>query len=139
MFSLSAVVIPTLIHTTSQAQALFTAWNTLYVYSNMMMRPLTMSTSLLYGYAAWSKSSANRPWHTSAAAGAMTFAIVPFTFTIMAPAYRRLLAEKLATTATREDAVHRVRRWRLLHTVRTLLPATGAVLGMLGLLGKEVF
>jgi len=106
------------------------------------MPPLTIFTSFLYGNMSWMRHRVGigaAPWRPFAVAAVLTLAIIPFTLTVMAPTYNTLFRNKTATKMSRDEAVVAVQPWTRLHTVRTLLPVTGAVLGFMGVLGMDVF
>ena len=142
MVKIMAVVIPCLIATTSEAQTLLTTWNVLCEYSDKVKPPLTIVGSLLYSYTSWMRhrvGTGAAPWWPFAVAAVLTLAIVPFTLTVMAPMCNTLFQNKTATKMSRDEAVIAVQHWTRLHTVRTLLPVTGAVLGFMDVLELDVF
>jgi hypothetical protein len=95
-------------------------WAPSYKRATWLQAPLAI-LSLLCGVAVWILGGG---WGWLVAAG-LVGAVVPFTFVIIMPTNRRLLAPNrdLSSSETRELLV----RWGRLHAVRTLLSLAGAV------------
>jgi uncharacterized membrane protein len=64
--------------------------------------------------------------------GLLVGAVVPFTFLVIMPTNRRLLAGNLGSSETRRL----LRKWNLLHSVRTLLSVSALVIMLWQLLGR---
>ncbi|KXT14289.1 hypothetical protein AC579_8426 [Pseudocercospora musae] len=135
MTCLSAVMIPVVLQTNTQAGQLLRQWALLYHYGHIIMPSLAILTTSLYAYIAYSKRAVGKQdWSTYATAGLSTIAIVPFTLVVMAPTNDTLF-ELLETTGNSLDAVQGlVVKWVWMHTVRSVFPMVGSILGFRGVL-----
>ncbi|KAI9681074.1 MAG: hypothetical protein M1822_007148 [Bathelium mastoideum] len=140
MACLSTVVVPVLLETNSTPSPLLRQWVRLYHYGHIYMPAACVATCGLYGYAALCKRTANRKqWLIYAASGAMTSAMVPFTWAAMAPTNNVLFRlEVSATSSTSAADLRAVQellvKWAGLHIVRSVFPLLGAILGLAGIL-----
>lgn len=134
--NISMLEIPVLLDTTTQASQLVYQWVRVYHYGHRIYPTMAITTCLLYGYAAFSKHAENSPWKVFAVAGAMTLSILPFTWIFMLPTNNAIFRAQKQTESKRVpnwDTAHKlVIRWSWLHAARTLLPLTGAILGLFG-------
>jgi hypothetical protein len=80
------------------------------------------------------KRAAKRPWGIFAVAGAVTVAMLPFTWIFMAPTNNVLFdleaKSKSAVVTGIAEAQSLLRKWRLLHIARSIFPLAGAVIGL---------
>ena len=141
MMSLAAITIPVFLETSTESSTnLLHLWACLYHYGHIYMPAISVTTTSLYAYAAWSKRAANiEQWRRYAIAGATTIAMVPFTWLIMDSTNNALFqlvasASGTLTSVKLETVQALIVRWALLHAARSLFPLAGAVLGLGGLL-----
>lgn len=139
--SLSLMAIPVLLDTTIEAAQLFHQWVRMYHYGHQVLPTMSVGTFLLYSYTAIKKRNRNKSWIVFALAGVTTMSMVPFTWAFMVPTNNQLFrleelskAEPLVKGI--EEAKELVVKWSWLHLTRSLLPLTGAVMGMIGTFGK---
>ncbi|EME79058.1 uncharacterized protein MYCFIDRAFT_34418 [Pseudocercospora fijiensis CIRAD86] len=135
MMSLSAVMIPVVLQTNDQADQLLKQWALLYHYGHIIMPSLAILTTSLYAYIAYSKRAVgHQDWSAYAKAGLTTIAIVPFTLTIMEPT-NDTLHELSRSTGNSLDIVQGlIVKWVWMHTVRSVFPMFGSILGFRGVL-----
>jgi Domain of unknown function (DUF1772) len=105
------------------------------------MPAVAVATTSLYIYAALRKRAARERsvWPIYAAAGVATLAIVPFTWVFMDPTNYTLFGldelPKISTKMADETTVRRLLiKWAWLHVFRSLLPMTGSIMGLVGVL-----
>lgn len=134
--NLSMLVIPVLFDTTTQPFQLVNQWVRMYHYGHHLYPGMAITTCLLYGYAAFSKHAAGRHWRVFVVAAATTLSMLPFTWIFMTRTNNALFRAQMQSEAGRvaswDEAQELVTTWGRLHFVRSLLPLTGAVLGLLG-------
>jgi hypothetical protein len=106
-------------------------WAPSYERATWLQAPLAL-LSLACGIAAWS-FGAGLGWLIAAL---LVGAVVPFTFAVIMPTNKKLLApgRDLDSAETRALLV----RWGRLHAVRTLLSIVGVTIYILSLLGRWV-
>jgi hypothetical protein len=139
MICLSGVVVPVFLDTVTDPTHLLRQWTCVYHYGHIYMPALCVATCGLYGYTALSKHLNRKPWLIFIVAGAVTMAMVPFTWVMMAPTNNALFRlEALATASTSAADLSAVQeivvRWSWLHIVRSLFPLAGVFLGFTGIL-----
>jgi hypothetical protein len=87
-----------------------------------------------FAYAAYGRSQRGQEWKRYATAGALTLAIVPFTFIFMAGTNQALMqvaSGGAAAAVVNDDSVRALfTKWAGMNVVRSLLPLSGAVLGI---------
>ena len=143
MMSLSLMAIPVLLDTTTQAPQLFHQWVRMYHYGHQVLPTMAIGTCLLYNYTATKKYRAKKPWGLFALAGVTTISILPFTWIFMVPTNNELF--RLEAACKTEplvrgivEAKDLVVKWSWLHSIRSLLPLAGAIMGTIGTSGKHV-
>ncbi|KAI0539693.1 DUF1772-domain-containing protein [Xylaria digitata] len=141
MLGLSLVTVPVILDTTDHAPHLFRQWARLYHYGHQIMPSIAVGTLALYAYAAVKRSNQKRPWGMLALAGVTTICIVPFTWIVMTSGNNNLFRLEAASRTTPtvmgiDEAKGLVTTWAWLHSVRTLFPLLGAVVGAIDLLRK---
>jgi len=134
--NLFLLTIPVLLETTHQTSQILSQWSHVF-YSGHRKGPyISISTGLLYGYAAWSKHDAGESWRVFAVAGATTVAMVPYTWIFMMSTnnalFRAEARSKGGDSVSWVEAERLVQTWNKLNAVRALFPLTGAILGILG-------
>ena len=133
MSALSLITVPVFLETITDPATLVRQWSRLYTRGKNTAPPVALPTYALYGYAAFTRRAAGRPWEMLAAAGATTLLIVPFTIGIMLPTNNELARQEKRADDGEKLEVEGVRRlvvkWNWLHFVRSLFPLVGAVLG----------
>ena len=141
--NIAILTVPVVLDTTSQPSQLAHQWVRTYHYGHRTFPPISVLTCLLYGYAAFSKHADGSPWRVFAVAGAFTLSMVPFTWIFMTRTNNALFREqrqsKAGQVASLGEVQKLVTKWNGLHTLRSLLPLTGAVFGMLGICQVLVF
>lgn len=133
MSALSLITVPVFLETITDPATLVRQWSRLYDRGHKTAPPMALTTFALYGYAAFTRRAAGRPWEILAAAGATTLMIVPFTLGFMLPTNNKLMSEEERADKGEKLEVERVRglvvKWNWLHFVRSLFPLAGAILG----------
>ncbi|KAM0794048.1 hypothetical protein BDR22DRAFT_883676 [Usnea florida] len=141
MMGLSLMTVPVLLDTNTQPTHMVQQWVRLYHYGHLLSPALAIATCLIYAHAATRKRASGRQWTLSAAAGAVTVGMIPFTWIVMVPTNNALFGlnegggVRVAGVGLGE-VQELVGRWGRLHLVRSLFPLVGAVLGFNGLLGE---
>ncbi|KAG5987268.1 hypothetical protein E4U54_005066 [Claviceps lovelessii] len=140
MFCISAIMIPALLDTDAEGSSLVAHWARLYHYGSMMMPSMSAAITIVYVYAASQYSQSHREQRVRCiAAGALTIAIAPFTFYVMAPTNKALFAmgNAASAAAASADANEKARglviRWAVLHAVRSCMPLAGVIVASVGL------
>jgi len=136
--SVYLITLPVLVQTTNDPAKLVDQWNRVYL-SGHVKGPITaVTTGLIYGLAALGKAAAGQPWHAFAVAGLTTVCIIPFTLTFMLGTNNTLFAaERKARKSKGLDTIgwaeteKLVMRWGKLNMIRSFVPMTGAVIGLL--------
>lgn len=143
MASLSAICTPVLLDTNpSTPTQLLHQWARLYHYGHIYMPALAVATTGLYAYAALllprPRGKCNLAY---AVAGAVTIAMVPFTWVVMAPTNNVLFGLLEEADGAAAVGLPELRpllvKWAWLHVTRSLFPLSGALLGLLNV-GKEL-
>jgi hypothetical protein len=109
-------------------EAALAQWAPSYHRATFMQAPLAI-LSFLAGLVAW-LLGAGLSWLIAAL---IISAVVPFTFIVIMPINRRLLAGNLGSSETRQL----LRKWNLLHSVRTILSLGALVIMLWHLLGAN--
>ncbi|KAG6016305.1 hypothetical protein E4U43_003914 [Claviceps pusilla] len=134
MFCISAVMVPALLDTDAESSSLVAHWARLYHYGSMMMPSMSAAITIVYVYAAAQYHQSRRKQRVRCvAAGALTMAIVPFTFYAMAPTNNALFAMGNAAPDADETARSLVIKWAVLHAVRSCMPLAGVMVASVGL------
>ena len=138
--SLSLMAIPVLLDTTTQAPQLFHQWVRMYHYGHQVLPTMAIGTFLLYSYTSAKKRSAKKSWGLFAVAGVTTISILPFTWIFMVPTNNELFRlEGMSKTEPLVrgilEAKELVVKWSWLHSIRSLLPLAGAIMGTMGTFG----
>ena len=143
MVNLSTLTVPVLMETTSEASQIVHQWVRVYHYGHIHYPFLAITTCLLYGYMAYTKRTAQKPWQVFALAGATTLSMVPFTWIFMVPTNSALFHSHDLSNAGHqlqwEEIQDLLVTWNGLHFVRSLLPLTGAIFGVLGTCQVPIF
>lgn len=133
--SISAIAIPVLLDTNTQAPLLFQQWARIYHYGHLALPTLAIVVFFLYSYVSFNKRSAKQPWTSLAFAGVITVCVMPFTFAFMIPRNNELF--RLETVSKTDPSVKEfsearelVVKWSWLHFTRSLLPLAGAIVGL---------
>lgn len=135
MTSLSLIAIPVMLDTANEAPLLYQQWARTYHYGHQVLPGMAVATLLLYGYTAVRSKST-----IYAVAGAVTVAMVPFTWIVMVPTNDELFAREAGSwdegvVMELGEAQGLLRRWAWMHLVRSLFPLVGAVVGLGAALG----
>ncbi|KAK2024181.1 DUF1772-domain-containing protein [Colletotrichum zoysiae] len=140
--SLSLMAVPVLLDTADTSTQLFYQFVRLYHYGHRVLPGLSLATLALYT-SGWAMSrGAGRPWAVYALAGAVTVAMIPFTWVFMVPTNNTLFdlharSQSAVIVAGIDEAKDLLKRWGLLHLARCLFPLTGAVIGLSRLVGSD--
>lgn len=139
MMSLSAFVVPVFLDTNRNPDHMLGQWSRLYYYGHIYLPALCVTTCGLYGFAALGNQRSNRQAAGRYVLAAIsTFAMVPFTWIVMAPTNNILFAldssESVPDLGSVRDLVI---TWAWMHATRSLAPLLGAYLGFAALL-REV-
>ncbi|KAI4159434.1 MAG: hypothetical protein LQ342_006604 [Letrouitia transgressa] len=135
MMSLSVIAVPVLLDTNTQASQLFQQWARIYHYGHLALPTLAIVVFFLYTYVSFNKRSAKQPWAGLALAGVTTLGVMPFTFIFMIPRNNELFRLESASKIDPSvkgiiEARELVVKWSWLHFTRSLLPLTGAIIGL---------
>ncbi|GIK06077.1 hypothetical protein Aspvir_010195 [Aspergillus viridinutans] len=142
MMSLSLIAVPALLDSTHEAPQLFYQWTRIYHYGHWVLPSMAVVTSILYGYAAaQQRRRQKKTWISFALAAVMTVSILPFTWLFMVPTNDELF--RLQTISQTEPAVMGIDaakalvvRWRDMHSLRSLFPLIGSILGTVASVGR---
>lgn len=136
MMSLFLLTIPVLLESARDSPQLLHQWHRIFRRGHVQGPAISISTGLLYSYAAWSKGSGGGAWRLFAVAAATTVGMVPYTWIVMSGTNnalsRAVEGSKNASEENWAEAAKLVRAWGQLNAVRALFPLTGAVLGLMG-------
>ncbi|KAG5992477.1 hypothetical protein E4U52_002789 [Claviceps spartinae] len=140
MFSVSTIMIPTLLDTNKEPAGLTKQWARLYHYGSVLMPSMSVAIAAIYGFA-WMqyRQSPSEQGMRCLAAGALTMAIAPYTWFAMIPTNNALFAiaasgsDFAGTQGANEKARGLVMKWVILHSIRSILPLAGAVMGFTGI------
>ena len=141
--SLSAVAIPVLIETRTDAHQLFHQWTRVYHYGHQVLPGMAIGTFLLYTLASVQNRRAEKQkqWRLLTLAGLVTVSIIPFTLLIMKPTNDELFRLESITSTVQsgevagvevmgiKEAEQLVMRWAIMHAMRSTFPLVGAILG----------
>jgi len=134
MMSVSLIAVPVMLDTTKESPQLYHQWAQMYHLGFQLFPGMAVTTLVLYGYIVMKKRAAKRPWAIFAVAGAVTVAMLPFTWIFMAPTNNVLFdleaKSKSAVVTGIVEAQSLLRKWRLLHIARSIFPLAGAVIGL---------
>ena len=143
MMSLTTLTVPVLMETTTQVSQIVHQWVRVYHYGHMFYPFLAVTTCLLYGYLAYVKHAARKPWRVFAVAGVTTLSMVPYTWIFMVPTnnalFRSHALSQAGQVASWGETQELLIRWNGLHCARSLLPLAGAVIGLLGTCQVSIF
>lgn len=131
---MSLVTVPVMQKTSVSAAQLLGQFKSFHTHGHFYGPASTMAISLLHAYTACRKGWTGRPWLLSAAAGALSISVWPFTIILMDP-INSLLFEWKATAAqiSLEQVQNKLAQWEMLHTSRSILLLLGALAGYLAL------
>lgn len=137
MLSLSAISVPVLLDTNTNAAHSVHQWARLYHYGHIELPFLCVTTTFLYAYAARRKRYVQcKQWSLYAWAGVVTMIMVPFTWIFMDTTVNSQLFGWDALPVGSSIEMGSVRgvlvRWAFLHATRSLFPMIGAVMGLVG-------
>lgn len=141
--SLSLLAVPVLLDTVTSGPLLIEQWYSLYHYGHRIAPGLSIATCSLYVLTTFRRRKEQRSWLRYAFAGILTFAMIPFTLTIMAPTNNALFgmqaqqANGIGGSTVLNHAQDLVGRWRYLHLLRSLFPLVGAFLGLSAVRGES--
>jgi hypothetical protein len=137
MMSLSLMAVPVMLDTMKDPPQLYHQWARMYHYGHQVLPGMAVTTLMLYGYIGMKKRAAKRPWTIFVVAGAVTVAMLPFTWIFMVPTNNKLFdldaKSSGAVVTTVVEAQNLVRKWSWLHMARSMFPLAGAVIGCLQL------
>jgi noranthrone monooxygenase len=143
MMNLFLLTIPVLLETTQQPSQLLYQWSRVYYSGHRKGPAISITTALVYGFAAWSKHAAGSPWRVFAVAGLLTVGMVPYTWIAMLKTNNALFSAEARTKNGHGQAWGKaeslVKTWSRLNAVRALFPLTGAIFGLLGTCKLLVF
>ncbi|KAJ9660484.1 hypothetical protein H2201_006906 [Coniosporium apollinis] len=138
MTNLFLLTFPVLIETSPSTTVLLQQWKRIFLRGHIQGPALSVTTGLIYAYAAYAKSQQGQNWKGLAIAGATTVSMIPYTWTVMTGTNNKLWAaatgEAKLTVGSRE-AQGLINRWSRLNAVRAMFPLAGGVLGLLSVLG----
>ncbi|CAK1362404.1 unnamed protein product [Cercospora beticola] len=143
MMSLSLLAVPVLLDTVTSGPLLIEQWHSLYHYGHRIAPGLSIATCSLYTLATFRRRKKRRSWLRFAFAALLTFTMIPFTLTIMAPTNNTLFALQaqqangLGGSTALSHAQDLVSRWRYLHLVRSFFPLIGALVGLSAVRGES--
>lgn len=141
--NLFLLTIPVLLETTQQTHQLLHQWSRVYYSGHRKGPAISITTGLIYAYAAWSKYAAGSPWLVFAVAGATTVSMVPYTWIVMQSTNDALFRAEARTKSEQvqswAEAESLVKAWNRFNAVRSLFPLAGAILGILGTVKLVVF
>lgn len=141
--NLFLLTIPVLLETTQQTSQLLHQWSRVYYSGHRKGPAISITTGLIYGFAAWSKHAAGSPWRVFALAGVTTVSMVPYTWIVMQSTNNALFRAEARTKSEQEqswgEAVSLVKAWNRYNAVRALFPLAGAILGIMGTCKLVVF
>jgi len=134
---LSFITIPALME--APAPLLAKQWQKAYSIGKAVAPPLSVITSVVFGYLAYrEKSTSTQAFSLYTAAALLGPGIIPYTLLVMAPTNQKLhdKADSLTSSTAgevgvaKEDTVHALAdRWASFNFVRALISATSAALG----------
>ncbi|KKK21811.1 hypothetical protein ARAM_004339 [Aspergillus rambellii] len=138
MMSVFLLTIPSVLETTTDPGQLLHHWARVFLNGHVKGPIICITTTFLYGLAAFTKYSAGEPWRVFAAAGIVTISMVPFTLVVIDPVntalFRMESEAKKGTVAPWAVVEPLVQKWNRLNLTRAFCPLAGAVLGLLGTL-----
>ncbi|KAG6184262.1 hypothetical protein E4U36_002118 [Claviceps purpurea] len=138
MFCISAIMIPTLLDTNTEPAGLTKQWASLYHYGSVLMPSMSVAIAAVYGFASTQYGQSPQGMRCLAA-GALTLAIAPYTWLAMIPTNNALfaMAASAPSFAGTQDANEKARglvmKWVILHSIRSILPLAGAIMGFTGI------
>ncbi|KAK7743478.1 hypothetical protein SLS53_004012 [Cytospora paraplurivora] len=135
---LSILAVPGLLSTSSSvpSQLLAQQWAGIYNRGKVLGPQAAVVSLLGYGYLVYDRSRQNRGWGDYVGAMALTIGIVPFTLIFMDRTNQALLGVAEGASTLQSEVVRELLvRWKGLNLVRSLLPLSGALLGLYGLVG----
>ncbi|KAG5962287.1 hypothetical protein E4U58_003937 [Claviceps cyperi] len=140
MFSVSAIMVPTLLDTNTEPAGLTKQWARLYHYGSVLMPSMSVAIAAVYGFASMQYGqSARKQGMRCLAAAALTVAIAPYTWLAMIPTNNALFAmaasapDLAGAQGANEKARGLVMKWVVLHSIRSILPLAGAIMGLTGI------
>ncbi|KAI2613402.1 hypothetical protein GGR54DRAFT_615697 [Hypoxylon sp. NC1633] len=144
MGCVSAVFVPVLIDTNTDASHLLRQWARTFYYGHLILPTICVGACGVYAYSALTKRAAgSKHWSRYAAAGITTITMVPYTWLVMASTNNTLFSLLSSVESSSGVGVDLelvqglVVRWAWLHVVRTVFPLLGTIVGFRGIL-KEV-
>lgn len=141
--SLSLLAVPVLLDTVTSGPLLIEQWHSLYHYGHRIAPGLSIATCSLYILTTFRRRKERRSWLQYAFAGLLTFTMIPFTLTVMAPTNNALFelqarqAGGIGSSTALSHAQELVSRWRNLHLIRSLFPLMGACIGLSAVRGES--
>ncbi|QIW99256.1 hypothetical protein AMS68_004774 [Peltaster fructicola] len=142
MMGLSLMAVPVLLETNTQAGHLVDQWFNLYQHGHHVAPAMSIATLAVYLWTAVDRRSKHKPWLVFLLAGLITFTMVPFTLTLMAPTNNALFKiehDKNSMSllpATLAEVQQLVIQWQRFHAVRSLFPLAGTIVGLTGTLNE---
>lgn len=155
--TISLLAIPVFFETTTKPTQLFRQWLRMFYYGHRGHPAMAILTLALYAISAWRRYTESRSWKSLVLAGVVTVCMTPFTWVVMMPTNTRIyglatgeaemeMETELETgTGTGEEeekvdiqqAKRLVRKWGVLHLIRSFFPLAAAGIGMGHILGEE--
>ncbi|EMD88361.1 hypothetical protein COCC4DRAFT_149821, partial [Bipolaris maydis ATCC 48331] len=136
MISLSAMTIPILLETTTDAFQLLCQWTRVYYYGHHVLLGIAIWTFLSYTLVCFRRRKAvtSKLWHLLAVTVLSTVSIILFTLLIMKHTNGEIIPYGIHDE---NDSVGRAQgprelvvSWGFMHAVRSTFPLVGAILGV---------
>lgn len=133
--SLFLLTIPVMLETSTSSSGLLKQWNLIFSKGHRQGPIISLVTGFIHMFAAW---RSREPLF--AVAGAATIAMIPYTWIFMRGVNNALFAASQWSDEVKETSQEKVRglvaSWSRYNAVRALFPLSGAVIGMVTLVGK---
>lgn len=135
IMSLYLLTIPVLLETSRTSADLLKQWNLIFGKGHKQGPLISLATGCMHFFVAWRSGTL-----LYAVAGATTIAMVPYTWIFMRNINSSLFAANGWTDAIKETSGGRIRglvaSWSRYNAVRALFPLSGAIVGVLTLIGE---
>ncbi|KAL4811329.1 hypothetical protein BDV18DRAFT_155935 [Aspergillus unguis] len=139
MMTISLLAIPVFFETTTHSSQLLHQWLRMFHYGHRGHPALAAVTLSLYALSSWRRHIEHKSWKNLLLAGCVTVCMTPFTWLVMMPTNKRIF--DLATASRdfnsngsdnigMEDAKRLVKKWGILHLLRSFFPLIAAGIGL---------
>jgi hypothetical protein len=110
-------------------------WHGMFIRGMAVMPKVAITVGLSYAYAAYEARDRGGYWKGFLSAAGLVVAIIPFTLLFMSSTNAALIhSARGPSTLTVAQESELVSKWGLLNLIRSFLPLTGAVTGLVTLL-----